>query len=440
MRILVVNAFGRDNRGDAALLSVLLDQLAEAYPGARTEIAGFESPRHWPTFEAVPNLGSIRHYVGDEEISRLLRVGRKLLAVALAALAATPGSGWALRTLARLLPAEVQAEVRALGAADLVVSASGGYLNGRADLPSDLSVFFLLLPLWLARRFRVPVVLAPQSFGPFPTRAQRLMMRRVLGSCRRVVARESISVHRLAAAGVPTAAVVRGVDSAFAFHSRSRRPWREELGIAPQDRMVLVTAREFLSGQAQGGYERAMAAAIGHLLGLGCTVVLAPQVTCAFQADDDRIVNARIAALVADPRLLVLTDGGVDHHDIFALYQAADLILGTRFHSVIFGLVARVPCAAVEYDHKTRGIMADLSLEHWVVPMAEADGPGLIALLDRLIAEAPAYRSYLEQAIPGYAAHAAAFVELLRTEVPAPAPGLPEEPAAAPSAPQPVAL
>ncbi|WP_329567457.1 polysaccharide pyruvyl transferase family protein [Kitasatospora sp. NBC_01266] len=432
MRILVVNAFQRGNRGDAALLSVLLEQLAEAHPGALIEIAGFESPQQWPEFDGVANLGSIRRCVGDEEIRQALRVGRKLLACALAALATLPGSGRALRALARILPTEIGAELRALAAADLVVSLGGGYLNGRADLPSDLSIFFLLLPLWLARRFRVPVVLAPQSFGPFPTRAQQLMIRRVLRSCRLVVARESISVHRLAEVGVSGSTVVRGVDSAFAFRDRAWRDWSTELAVGPGTRLVVVTARQFLRGAAQQAYERALATAITHLLDRrDCAVVLAPQVTCAYQGDDDRIVNARIAALVADPRLRVLDDGGLDHHEIFALYRAADFILGTRFHSVIFGLIAQVPCAAIEYDHKTRGIMADLHLEHWVVPMAEADADTLIALLDRLLAEGAAYRRYLAAEIPGYAARAADFVELLRVELPANRPAT-AEPSARP--------
>ena len=45
-----------------------------------------------------------------------------------------------------------------------------------------------------------------------------------------------------------------------------------------------------------------------------------------------------------------------------------DYLVGTRFHSVIFALAARVPCIAIGYEHKTRGIMRDLSLDGWVLP------------------------------------------------------------------------
>jgi polysaccharide pyruvyl transferase WcaK-like protein len=419
VKIVIVNAFERGNRGDAALLSVAIQQLQEAFPGARLQITGFEEPGSRPEFDGVPNLGSVRRHVGDEHVGRSTRIARKLLALGLGATAAAPGGARLVRAVARLLPGEMRAEVGALADADLVVSLGGGYLNGKADLASDQSIAFLLLPLWLAQRFGVPTALAPQSFGPFPTPRQRAMIRRVVGDADCVVAREAISVARLEEAGVPTERVLRGVDCAFAFRSHSTRDWRAELGIPADDRLVLVTARQFLDPEAQTAYEAAMTAVCAHMLRRpGTRVVIVPQVTCAFQADDDRIVNRRIAAPLDDPRLIVLDDDRVDHHDILALYGAADFILGTRFHSVIFGLTAGVPCAAIEYDHKTRGIMEDLGLARWVVRMSEARADSLVELVDRLFLEGEQYRRYLADVRAADAARTAEFVEQLRALVP----------------------
>lgn len=420
MKIVVVNAFARGNRGDAALLSVGLQQLKQAYPAARITIASFEEPGAWPSFDEVRNIGSIRRYAGEEAAGRFARISRKAAAAGLALLAAVPGTAPLLRAAAALLPGEMRAELRAIADADLVLALAGGHFNGKDDFASDLSVGFLSLPVWLAHRLGVPVVLGPQSFGPFPTRTQRMFMRRVVAASCRVVAREQISVTRLAETGAPMAAVTRGVDSAFAFRGTSQRPWRKELGIDPDDRVALLTARQFLGRTAQARYEEGMAAAARLLLDRGCHVVLVPQVTCAYQEDDDRIVNHRIAALLDSPRLHVVDDETIDHHEIFALYGAADFILGTRFHSVIFGLVSGVPCAAVEYDHKTRGIMADLGLEDWVVRMAEAGPETLVPLVERLLAEDVAYRAQLRSVLPAYAARAEEFVGQLLADVPGP--------------------
>ncbi|GHK02645.1 colanic acid biosynthesis pyruvyl transferase WcaK [Streptomyces sp. Y2F8-2] len=418
MKVVVVDAFDRGNRGDAALLSVAVQQVQEAFPGAQVLVAAFEDPAEWPEFEDVRNIGSVRRYVGEETAGRAARIARKVAALGAGAVAALPGGGRLASGLAALLPQEMRNEIRAVMSADLVLSVGGGHLNARPDLPSDLNIAFLLLPLWLAQRAGVPTVLGPQSFGPFPRRRQRWMVKRVVGRAVTAVAREDISVARLAEAGVTEPTVRRGVDSAFAFHSRSRRPWRAELGVPGDARLVLVTARRHLPGPQQETYEAAMAAAVRRVLDDGGHVVLVPQVTCAFQGDDDRPVNARIAAHVGPhPALHILDDAGIDHHDVHALYGTADFILGTRFHSVIFGLTSGVPCAAVEYDHKTRGIMADLGLEEWVVRMSEAQGTVVADLLDRLLLSGDDYRKRLRAVLPAYTAQAGDFVGVLRAAV-----------------------
>jgi colanic acid/amylovoran biosynthesis protein len=98
-------------------------------------------------------------------------------------------------------------------------------------------------------------------------------------------------------------------------------------------------------------------------------VVLIPQVTTDYLGDDDRIVERRIAGYCGSSPLRI--DERVDFRDLKGLYSACDLMLGTRFHSVIFALTSMVPCLAIEYEHKTRGIMRDLGLEEWVLPIDE---------------------------------------------------------------------
>ena len=411
MRVVIVNAFERGNRGDAALLSAMIEQVRQAHPGADLAICGFEHPRERPEFDGVRNLGSIRRYAGDESVPVAVRHLRKVLVIALAT-AMAAGAGRATARSARMLPKEVAAELTALAEADLVVSLGGGYLRGSADLPADVSVAFLLLPLWIANRFGVPVVSAPQSYGPFPTRFQRAAVRRVLARNEVISAREDISVGLLEELGIPKGLIRRDVDSAFAFTCRSTRAWRKELGITEDETVALFTARQYLAPEPQAAYERAVAQAVAHLARDGVRVVMAPQVTCAYKSDDDRIVQRRIVALADHPNVVSIEDDSLSHHDVMALYGAADYMVGTRFHSVIFSLLAHVPCIAISYERKGRGIMRDLGLERWVVDMAEVTGPGLVDLVEQLRAE-HGYRGELDEIIPGYRDRAAAFTQVL---------------------------
>jgi colanic acid/amylovoran biosynthesis protein len=213
---------------------------------------------------------------------------------------------------------------------------------------------------------------------------------------------------------VPERILRRDVDSAFAFTGRTERPWRAELGIPADARLVLVTARAYLPPAQQAAYEAAVAAALGHILAdPDAHVVLAPQTTSTYHEDDDRILQRRIAALAAHPRLHSVEDAEITHHEIMSLYAAADFMIGTRFHSVIFSLVAHVPVIAISYERKGRGIMRDLGLEHWVIDMADVTAENLGALYDELRA-AEGYRARLGTLIPAYRARAAEFVQVLR--------------------------
>jgi colanic acid/amylovoran biosynthesis protein len=416
VKIVVINAYVRENAGDAALLSVCLRHVREAFPGAEVAVAGMEDVAVHSSFEGVANLGSIRRHVADGEVSLLRRLLRKLL-VAVVVTAALPLPHGAARVLLRLLPAEARREADAVSRADLVVSMGGGYLNARPGLDGYQNVFFVLLPALLAQKAGVPVVFAPQSFGPFPGRAQRWLVGRVLNRAALVLAREDVSVGLLRQCGVSAGQVRRAVDAGFAFAPHASSDWRARLGVGADQPLVGVTARRWLAPDGQERYERALAETIDAVQAQpdGARVVLIPQVSTDYLGDDDRIVERRIAGHCATSPLRV--DDRVDYRDLKGLYDECSLLIGTRFHSVIFSLTSGVPCVAIEYEHKTRGIMADLGLGEWVVPIAEATRASLWALVAPLREDPEKYRAVLKQRIPDYVREAERFPELLRTAV-----------------------
>ncbi|MFC7218042.1 glycosyltransferase [Streptomyces polyrhachis] len=414
-KIVIINSYVRENGGDAALTSVCLRQIREAYPGAEVVIAGMEDAAARPDFEGAPNLGSIRRYVATSDIPFLRRQSRRVLIGLLcaAALAAPRPLG---RLLLRLLPAEPRREAEALASADLVVSTGGAYVLARKGLDGYQNVYFVLLPALLAQRAGVPVVFAPQSFGPFPARVQRLLVRRVLGRAAAVLAREDVSVAQLRGCGLPAERIQRAVDSGFAFEPPVTSDWRARLGLAADVPLVGVTARRWLAPAAQERYERAVAATIDDLQARGARVVLIPQVSTDYMDDDDRIVERRIADHCASGPLRL--DERVDYRDLKGLYHQCRMLIGTRFHSVIFALTSGVPCVAIEYEHKTRGIMADLGLGEWVIPIEDVTHGRLRALAERLYEDPSGYRATMAERLPAYTADAERFPALLRAAVP----------------------
>ena len=90
-----------------------------------------------------------------------------------------------------------------------------------------------------------------------------------------------------------------------------------------------------------------------------------------------------------------------------------DYLVGTRFHSVIFALTARVPCIAIGYEHKTRGIMRDLSLDGWVLPARDLSAAGLYGLFGKLEKYRSDYRAHLDHVIPRYVERGRAMTDAL---------------------------
>ncbi len=411
MRIVVVNAYRRENAGDAALEASLLAQLAATFPGADLVVAGMEDPAVDPSFEGVPNIGSIRRASADEHASRAHRMWHKAVAAVIAAVPHPERARW----LRRVTAPEVFAQVDAIAQADLVVSLGGGYLTAPGTVSGTINIATQLLPIHLAHKLGKPVVFAPQSIGPFGTARQGALVARVLARTDLVLIREEVSMELLERLGVPPTVLQRGVDSAFTFTADRPTPWRRELGFADHDVVTGITARQWLEPAGQERFERALAATADRGSARGHQVLLVPHCTSPFGrgADDDRVSERRIRAFATSDHVMLL-DRVIDYRDLKVLYGEIDQLIGTRFHSVIFALTAMTPCIAIEYEHKTGGIMRDLGLGSWVVPIEQVTTTRLTDLFDRLLAEHGEYRDHLEQVIPRYLARAHDAPEAMR--------------------------
>ena len=176
------------------------------------------------------------------------------------------------------------------------------------------------------------------------------------------------------------------------------------LGIESNKRLLIgVTARQWLTKTAQFNYEKAVAESIEYLVSeYEAEVILIPQVTSEFHDDDDRVVNKRIYDYISDHNHVHTIDTKLDHYEIKSVYDSLDLVLGTRFHSVIFALTSYVPAIAIEYEHKTSGIMHDLNLDRWVIKIDEVNSKKLCKMIDDLIISHIDYKKQLKQVMPDY--------------------------------------
>lgn len=405
MNILVVNGYVRQNKGDAALLSVLCTELQKTFPKATVTISSQEDPLQHPTFEDWKNVGSLNRYCFDPATGKISHLLRLLLSGGV--ITVLPFIPRRLRQVAmRALPRSLRLTFQSLLKADLVVAMGGGYLNGDRSLMAHVAVYLMLAPLRLAKRFGACAVCAPQSMGPFATRFQKRMVVQTLEKVDLVLAREKKTMKILSelSARFP---LTLSVDSGFLFKAEPVADLRRELHVKPDELLIGITVRRWLDAERQAKYEQAVAQTVDYLISHHkAVVVFIPQVTSSLGGDDDQVTAQRVYAKIKPTRRVHLLASDFTHQQIKSVYNELDIIIGTRFHSVIFSLTSLVPALAIEYEHKTSGIMNDLGLGAWVVKIEEATSKVLIHKINELIAVKADYQLHLREKLPAYIARA----------------------------------
>lgn len=401
-KIIISHVYSKDNKGDAALLSVLINDIQKVFKDSSITILTLDLISKNEKFEGIMVQNSFMFYAMKSFKNRgiVLLYSLYVMSVTLLWSYVHKFTGFSLP-----INRELKNLCQLYDKSDLILPVGGGYLRSqKKGIGSILNVALLLHPILLSHVLKKPTILYTQSIGPFTSRLEESMVSRILNSCvEATLVREDTSAELLKHIGV-SKNIYRGCDSGFAFKARHASYDLHKLLNVKKDRFIVgVTARRWLSNTAQSRYEHALAKTVRYIVtNYNAVVVFIPQVTAEFHGDDDRIVHKRIHQFISDLQGVYVIDEKLNHYNIKAAYDSLDFVIGTRFHSVIFSLTSYVPVIAIEYEHKTGGIMHDLGLDKWVLKMEEVNSNNLCKKIDMLIKDHKKYRDYLKAIMPDY--------------------------------------
>jgi colanic acid/amylovoran biosynthesis protein len=212
-------------------------------------------------------------------------------------------------------------------------------------------------------------------------RTYRAFVRQLLLKARRVTIREPVSLGMLREARLPLGNVKSGSDTAWLVRSgpahladRQGRKGR-----------VAITVRELAPfhrrlNTTQETYEIAFALLVDALIDDGYEVVAASTCTgIESYHRDDRINALRVKARVKRPDRMTVIMDELNDVELGQLFSACELLVGTRLHSAIIALSFGTPAIAINYEHKSQGIMQQLGLPMLTQPVS--------ALLDGTLVE-----------------------------------------------------
>ena len=344
MKFMIVNAFGRSNRGDSVLLDECIHEIRAKFPDA--EIAG-------AVFEGIEAARAVHPTVAWSERIGNASGGATGRIEALVYLFAAWFSAW-LPFLGWLLPDRQRQTLDAIRTSDVVISAPGGYIHD-----TNFAYFIALLHIHLGTIMGKTVILAPQSVGPIERPVSRAVARHVLGKVPFLCARESYSWDFLAHdLKLPEKNVYRTGDSAFWNTHVEDDPALidgifDKLGAANDKPVFGMTVVKWSFPKSKTAaadldrYTDAVARTADHMAETyGLQPVIFNQVSEDLPASLDVQRKAKSKVIV---------DQTSREPDILrAMIARSKVFLGTRFHSCIFSSDLRDRLSSEDRIHHER--------------------------------------------------------------------------------------
>ena len=296
---------------------------------------------------------------------------------------------------------------------DVLVVKGGGFLHSYGKLQDPYVMYFFLFDLMLAHRHNVKTILLPNSIGPLKNGLAKYLVKKVLKKSAFVSVREEVSNKFVQEQlGIK---VYKFPDLGFFLKSSAfdAIAYLSGKGISTTDKNILLTLRPYrfdgfknpdklyhdylteisqlVKIQVQRGYKFTFMA---HTLGPS-------------NHENDTLALKEVLALIDSEvreNVTYIEDYSLNAQDIQKIYANYDILIGTRFHSVIFALNEKIPCVAIAYGgNKSYGIMQDMDLGDFVIGIEKVNSKNISEMIvaielekEQYIDKITKYHSFLE--------------------------------------------
>lgn len=255
-----------------------------------------------------------------------------------------------------------------------------------------------------------PLFMIGHSVGPFQDEQFNQLAKYVFGRCDALILRESVSLDLMKRSNITTAKVEHGVDTAWLVDHHTEdftasyavQHW---LDVAAQQKAVAITLRELAPfdkrlGTTQQAYEKAFAGVVNRILDEGYQVIALSTCTGIDSYNkDDRMVALNLRQHISDPARYHVVMDELNDLEMGKILGACELTVGTRLHSAIISMNFATPAIAINYEHKSAGIMQQLGLPEMAIDIRHLLDGSLQAMVADTLGQLPALNTRLNEAV-----------------------------------------
>jgi colanic acid/amylovoran biosynthesis protein len=415
MRILIANVYSYKNKGDAAIVISLLREVRRVFPGADVLVQTADALHDEGKYDA-PITHSLLWTLLSSVRTQPLPLRLWVLLRGLAGLYMYFGLYRLFhRAPMFVVPKKLQAFMQENQRADLVIACGGGYLRtATSSLEDWLLLKVTCLNFLAAKYLGKSVFLYSQSIGPVHGPSQLRMLRRALNKVDLIEPREDVSVKFLKSLDLTTP-VVPTADPALLLGGTGQFP----AGVAElhDGRLhVGLTVRKWFKTEHElQSYIDAVAQTLDYLIEqYNAEVFYIPQVIAENFGDDDRVIARRVWDQSRNQDRFTVIEADLHPFEMIGFCGKLDMFIGTRMHSNIFALINHVPVVAIEYEHKTRGIMRGLGLEPLTIDIRDVTFTSLRQRVDTLLQDRVPYQNLIKQNLPAQITESRKAMEVIK--------------------------
>lgn len=232
---------------------------------------------------------------------------------------------------------------KSLKASDMLISGGGSLLQ---DKTSSRSIWYYLLIMKLAKRYKKKVFVYSNGVGPINKIFNRNITRRVLNKVDYITLRDKDSYDFIKSIGVNNPNIKVLSDPVFNLKEASDESVREKFVI--NEVTVLVSIRSWIDDEK---LIAELSKFLNYLIDEGKNIVFMPM-----QTPRDTTISEKIAANLKSSKII---NEKYPVEILMSLMKNANFIVAMRLHAMIYAIHQNVPFIGLSYDPKTETLLKD---------------------------------------------------------------------------------
>lgn len=295
--------------------------------------------------------------------------------------------------------------IRAIQNADVVIGSLGIMFSDALGTRSFRGGIAAGRNFAAAKLLGKPVVQYTADFGPLETKWNRYFAKLWLGkSVDRILCRNPKSYELLKDVGISQTKLLMAPDTGFLMqpvHSEASKQTLKSVGTRPLV-AIGVSYQVRCRFSSPDEYDSFILSLSKHVLTeKKCGVLLVPNEIHPMSDRDDLYIAHRIKQQMSGFDIAVVDSKKLTGPELKAVLGKCEVIVSSRYHTLVAGLSTAVPCIAIGWHHKYSELFNLFGLKKWVIDYSQVRRDMmLISAFDRLWDERQSIKRTLQEKLP----------------------------------------